>query len=97
MASTDMVSIFTPEDGYDLVEAFGPYEVYATECGQTVPVAMLLPTSEGEPCTACRYRLGIMRPTTGPQRVQLEQRKAISTSDHGSTSNLSADNFAFFC
>lgn len=49
LASTDVVSILSAEDGSGFEEIFGPHEVYVSECGLTVPVAMLLTAPIGEP------------------------------------------------
>lgn len=53
-----MVAVFEPRS-----EFFGPYEAYRAECGQIVPVAMLMPNSVGELCISCQVCTGQLLPT----------------------------------
>lgn len=97
LVSTDMVSILSAESGLELEEIFGPYEVYVSECGLTVPIAMLLTVSTGKPCTACRVRTGSLLLTAGPRQVQPRGLGANAVRGNGRTANLSAsaDGFVF--
>lgn len=95
--SADRVSILSTDDGLGHEEIFGPYEVCVSECGLSVPVAMLLPVSMGKPCTACRVRTGSLLLTSSPQQTRPRGQDADTAWVNGRTASLSApsDDFVF--
>lgn len=95
--SADMVSILSAEGALGFEEIFGPYEVYVSECGLTVPIAMLLTASTGKPCTACRVRTGSLMLTPRPRQSRSTGQHADVARGNGYTASLSpsANGFVF--
>lgn len=96
LVSVDTVSILSAENGLGPEEIFGPYEAYVSECGMTVPVAMLLTASASERCTACRVRIGSLRVATGSRQIRRRSQETTAAWDSRAASLSELfDDFAF--